>query len=48
MYEVNNNIKLRINPKYQVQTRPYTPSEYKRLKDSIDEIGQPRSAYNHR
>ena len=46
MYEVNNNIKLRINPKYQIQTRPYTPSEYKRLKDSI-RVGQ-ESANNHR
>jgi ParB-like chromosome segregation protein Spo0J len=31
---------LKINPRHQIQTRPYTSSEYKRLKDSIDEIGQ--------
>jgi hypothetical protein len=35
----NNNVKLKTNPKYQVQTRPYTPSEYKRLTDSITELG---------
>lgn len=31
---------LKINPRYQIQTRPYTTSEYKRLKDSVREIGQ--------
>ena len=36
----DNNLKLKINPKYQIQTRPYIPSEYKRLKDSMKEIGQ--------
>ena len=34
------NLELRTNLKYQVLTRPYTPSEYKRLKDSIRELGQ--------
>ena len=36
----NINFELKINPKYQVLTRPYTSSEYKRLKDSISEIAQ--------
>lgn len=36
----NNNVKLRTNPRYQVLTRPYTTSEYKRLKDSMRELGQ--------
>jgi hypothetical protein len=36
----NNNPRLKINPKFQIQTRPYTHSEYKRLKDSIIELGQ--------
>ena len=38
----NNNLKLKLkmNPKYEVQTRPYTSSEYKRLKDSVKELGQ--------
>jgi 16S rRNA G966 N2-methylase RsmD len=33
-------LEIKINPKYQVQTRPYTPSEYKRLISSITELGQ--------
>ena len=33
------NPEFKINPKYQVLTRPYTTSEYKRLKDSI-RVGQ--------
>jgi ParB-like nuclease family protein len=36
----DNKIKLKSNPKYEIQTRPYTSSEYKRLKDSIKELGQ--------
>jgi ParB-like chromosome segregation protein Spo0J len=36
----SNNIKPNVKPKYQIQTRPYTNSEYKRLKDSMMEIGQ--------
>lgn len=36
----NGSLKLKINPRYQVLTHPYTSSEYKRLKDSIKEIGQ--------
>ena len=31
------NIELKINPKYEIQTRPYTSSEYKRLRDSVME-----------
>jgi ParB/Sulfiredoxin domain len=36
----NNDVNLKINPTYEVQTRPFTSSEYKRLKDSIMELGQ--------
>ena len=36
----DNKIKLKSNPKYEIQTRPYTSSEYKRLKDSMKELGQ--------
>ena len=36
----NNNLELKINPKYEIQIRALTSSEYMMLRNSIQEIGQ--------
>src|SRR5262245_50365531 len=36
----NNSVKLRINPKYEVQIRPLTPCENKLLRNSMQMVGQ--------